>query len=428
MKLSKYILKTEYNKKILLMSLFTKAVVEMDSSYYESLLNGNINSIDFLEDLQELCIITDNDEAVFDKICHAHKCAVSKNDDLNLTIIPTLRCNMKCKYCYQKNINYKYLTMTEHDYMNIYNFLEQNILQFKDLRISWYGGEPTLELNKIIKFNKKLLPLIKKYNINYFQSISTNSLAVDTDLINIFTELGIDLVETTIAGLKQEHDLIRITHSMLPTFSNVISNICKLSNYFRMILTINVSSKNINSLIKILDYLLSLKNINYENIYITFTRIEISKQNKCDELVIPEHTYHEKVLCALNYALDNKIKICDPTCFSSNNIFCDAYKKYSYTIGPNSLLYKCTDTFNEDFAIGNITKDGKIKISLNIKCKNWLNDNKCLECKFLPYCNGGCMAKRNINDSPCPSEIPFLDEYLKIYYRKTLLDSDFEQF
>ena len=65
-----------------------------------------------------------------------------------LTIAPTLACNMDCPYCYEKE---KTGVMSQEILDNIINFTLHNIdlYGYKHLEITWYGGEPLLQLNSI---------------------------------------------------------------------------------------------------------------------------------------------------------------------------------------------------------------------------------------------------------------------------------------
>lgn len=53
--------------------------------------------------------------------------------------------------------------------------------------------------------------------------------------------------------------------------------------------------------------------------------------------------------------------------------------------------------------------------------KNFSDEYKCVNCHFLPYCNGGCTIKRQQKEKPCPSELDSVNKYLKLFVKRESL-------
>ena len=90
---------------------------------------------------------------------------------MNYTLYLTENCNLRCKYCYEKN-----KTTNEMDYNTIKSIIDYEIKQ-NDIhsQINFYGGEPLLKKNliyilmnmaigKVVNFTKALcsLKLVRK--------------------------------------------------------------------------------------------------------------------------------------------------------------------------------------------------------------------------------------------------------------------------
>lgn len=86
----------------------------------------------------------------------------SQNDYMNLIIAPTMNCNFRCSYCFEKkfrNTKMMDLSLTQ----KIIDFAKER--KVKHLKIDWYGGEPLLCLDLlnilIMKPMKRDLMLVK---------------------------------------------------------------------------------------------------------------------------------------------------------------------------------------------------------------------------------------------------------------------------
>lgn len=347
---------------------------------------------------------------------------MSNYASLELTILPTINCNLNCKYCYQKNLDYDNKRCSIEDLDNVIKYISNNLSGVNNLSISWSGGEPTLELDNIEYSVNKLKDILKNTNINFEQTLCTNLYNIDREDWDKIMNIGINVIETTLAGNSKHHNILRSSDKNDNVHENVISNI----NYgleldiFNILLNINVSTLNVHTLNDIIDFLDKTIN-NKKRLFIVFHNVESYKNNVCDNLVVSNDIYHKNVIQSVNYALDKNFNICDSTCFSSNYIYCGGYKDNSFIIGPGSMIYKCTNSLTEDNArakLNNLGKLNQIKHIKNVEIDEILTN--CKECSYIPYCNGGCIEKYLRNKTYCPDEINYLSEYLAIYYRKLL--------
>lgn len=71
-----------------------------------------------------------------------------RSNTLGLTIEPTLACNFACPYCYEHTRN----EFMDDDTKNaIYSQVEMAAKRNENVDIAWYGGEPTLAKDIIVK-------------------------------------------------------------------------------------------------------------------------------------------------------------------------------------------------------------------------------------------------------------------------------------
>lgn len=105
-----------------------------------------------------------------------------ENDNLEIRIVLSEKCNLNCKYCFLKTKSEKVL-----DYSKLYDFIKS--LNFKYLILTFSGGEPLLLIDKIIEICEKIKPnyvniltngtLIKKE----YKNLKKLSLLFETQLI-----------------------------------------------------------------------------------------------------------------------------------------------------------------------------------------------------------------------------------------------------
>ena len=110
-----------------------------------------------------------------------------------------------------------------------------------------------------------------------------------------------------------------------------------------------------------------------------------------------------------NYTIDNT-----PISLPFKGGQCFACHQGSFIIDPYGDLYKCTLTIKDKNAsVGNV-KEG---VKLNKKYLSWINPElptKCTNCKFLPFCQGGCKGGYlGYIDYMCNRIVPEINQVLE---------------
>ena len=76
--------------------------------------------------------------------------------DMALTILPTRGCNFGCIYCYEQDR--PQISMNEQTEEAIVHFVSSN-KNLKRLSVVWYGGEPLLNFDSIVRLTEKFKQL-----------------------------------------------------------------------------------------------------------------------------------------------------------------------------------------------------------------------------------------------------------------------------
>ena len=88
--------------------------------------------------------------------------------EIALTIKPTLSCNMKCRHCFNGD---KINTHERIDKNEVIKFMELACRDYKDVKVTFHGGEPTLAGNE---FYKQMFQVQHELSNQYGASFSNN--------------------------------------------------------------------------------------------------------------------------------------------------------------------------------------------------------------------------------------------------------------
>lgn len=408
-KCSKYNIMTSYKGQYLWFNQISKAVL------LSSTINLNKND-PFLYDQG---FITNSDEKDLEKAENNFIKAICDDSHMNLTIIPTMQCDLRCVYCYETEYHTNSCLLTEDIVLGIANEIKNN-QKLKSIHINWNGGEPTLAINMIYKTSKLIQEICSARGIEYSASISSNLYNTDDNVFQKLLRSGILKIETTLAGTNEIHDKYRRSSANFGTFNRVWNNIINALNYnFFVTICINVTAENIDQIILLLN---QIQNIKHNNLFVTFLAVEnYGYGNDC--IYIAENKQIGIMIKLLNYAINLGLKAEINSNFGCKYIFCSSQHKNSYIIDPNGYLYKCVNYYSVGNSVGHVEKNGFLLYDNN-KVINPYIDEKCKLCEILPYCNGGCNYKRSMGKDPCPLEKDYLDQLLASYVDNYLLTND----
>ena len=147
-----------------------------------------------------------------------------KQNSLSITIVPTLDCNFRCTYCYEKGQRSPYRIQDDVK-TKIYEYVEKKINEIKNLNITWYGGEPLLEKTTIEELSDRFISLCKEKNVIYNAGIVTNGYLIDESTLELFKRAQITHCQITIDGTKEYHDKRRILNDGSGSFDVIMKNL-----------------------------------------------------------------------------------------------------------------------------------------------------------------------------------------------------------
>ncbi len=335
---------------------------------------------------------------------------------IHLLYVPTMNCNMQCKYCYLKENT---VDLEQDD--SYLKTLEYAVNKFKNAKvvpfnISLHGGEVTTlareDFRNIIKYISNYYRDNKEIIIGH--GFRLGAPHIKTNLLNL--EKHIDTIKefnVSISGSLDLpfslHEKYRVTKGNQKTLDKILKNIELLEeipNNKKVSATIfKEHYDKTDEIIKDIKYLdeNTCLNMNDFNFMIGFVDNEnddiLHAMTEDEQVDFYRRMNNEFRGTNLDYGVRNTwFAEFNPT-YCTN---CDNCGEKFFLLERNGDIYSCVrGQKNEEFYYGNIYKDEVETIMNNARRKIFEIHNKigfneeCLNCKYLYLCKTGCPFVKN---------------------------------
>ncbi|MCH5242683.1 MAG: radical SAM protein [Muribaculaceae bacterium] len=319
-----------------------------------------------------------------------YKKAINDSSVFYLTILPSLDCNLRCWYCFEKHIKGSHLTPNVSN--AILTFVRNKLKDenLKELNVELFGGEP------LLYFKSELYPLLKKIreeSIKVGKKVSfffvTNAVCINKENIHLFEELESSF-QISIDGSKERHDKIKyIPDTGEGTYESMIKTLYSLTNRLNNVyinLRINYDDETIP---KMPELITQLNEIDRNKIGIHLERVWQTERKVFD---------NEQLESIISKWLEAGFKVSYMN-MGRRSFSCKASAKNQVVISWDGSVYKCSGRdFTDAHKEGELLCNGSIKWD-NEKLKKRIDivtfdNDMCKECKFLPLCWGPCCQKQ----------------------------------
>lgn len=422
-RLSKYVIKVELDEGMALYNTLNGALLFFNETEYIDEINKmyNSNNISFcrpelLKKLYDIYMIIDRNMNEVDLANLIFLNRYKENRTLKVLIYVTNDCNFNCVYCPQSHSK---TYMKEETMESICTSIEELIKsgQYTSLSVSWFGGEPLLNIRVIEKGMTRFLEFSQKYRIDVWGGITTNGYLLTQENIDILFSLKVMEFQITLDGLEADHNKNRVLKSGCGTWQTIWNNLIHMEHRheeFCVYLRMNTNLENISGVIELSD----LVKATLDN------RFHI----KIQPIVNMGNTNPNAKYCS---ALESQILQLDLYQYMSEKNLED--KTIEYVIEPFGLMCNCSDpnyfVIKENGTIckcelnveatnnvfGEI-KDNNFRIDLS-KMTSYLvpsTSKECIECNLYPMCFGLTCPYKRKEGRACDLRQSFLiEEYIK---------------
>lgn len=323
-----------------------------------------------------------------------------------LKLIPTLRCNLNCSYCFSNNKSSEFDMSVETAKSAIDFFLKHfNTFENCDYIVDLSGaGEPLLRLDFLLEINKYVKEIEKEKKIHIYCQLVTNGMLLTPEISKLIQEAGI------IFGVSLDGDKKDSKNRKGLDYSIVEKNIdaVKYKDFFGLAATYDGVNNDIVSIFK------TLNQFEPSVIGIKPVRLPSSCNNSINEENIEKILYSYKNFADYLYAELNKDDFSVWNRFINGEDYFARFLKIM--VRKNKVRYRCSAGVNsfavdsggnilicpvfmgiDKYKLGTITEGfNQVKLK-EIKALYADNNEKCRTCWARNACAGECFNVSYIN-------------------------------
>lgn len=304
-------------------------------------------------------------------------------------VLTTTCCNASCPYCYE--IGAKAATMDNTTAKAVADFILNQSNDAKEIEIEWFGGEPLLNTGAIDFICSEILRR-KPSQLTFKSSIITNGSLITEEMVSkMVDDWKVYKVQITLDGCAEEYERVK---GLGPgSFEKVIKNIGLVSSKgIKTNIRLNFDKANLGEMKRLIEYLAGMPFKDQIRVYAAPINHGCAGNLSGLESDTKE-MYGVLHACGFMTQLQLLPRTMKTPCSAS-------FSGY-YMINANGLLFKCDRKLVEENSVGNVF-DQTINFA---KCScEWENlplPDRCLECKLLPLCWGGCTYERKNGQGQC---------------------------
>lgn len=338
---------------------------------------------------QGLLVPSDHDETYY--VRYLIDSAKFDYGAMEIALLTTMACNFRCRYCTELGFhNDVWLDETVVDSLVGYF---TRIFQAKHphrLRLVYYGGEPLLNVEGIRICSAALTELTQRFGCQFEQYVITNGFLLDSYTVQSLNESGIRDYQITLDGPEAIHDERRPLHSGQPTWRTIMDNIVRFvegNDEGTVSIRINVDAHNASTVPQLLDILVSNGVARSDRVLVYPAPVvpAFNPEDDWNQFVLKGAAKADVFVALWEEMSKRQIPI---------TVFPDYYPcglrvDWASVIFPNGTLYTCTGFLGDDtYAKGSVFGDETSY--MHVRMVEEEMESACLQCRWVPFCGGGC--------------------------------------
>jgi uncharacterized protein len=344
-----------------------------------------------------------------EQFSHAQIASVISPKLQQLIILPTEKCNFRCSYCYEDFLIGK---MKEPVIAGIERFMERRVPELTELALSWFGGEPLMAKNVVLRIASHASRLCKENGVRLQGGMTTNAYILDYALFEELLSYDQRFFQITFDGWQEGHDVVRKRANGRATFQRIWENVVatrRSSENFHILIRVHLRRDNRATIETLLDHIAEtlggdprysldfehLRNLGGEGgrsvveplTFAELKEVEAELRSRYDAAVARSQG---KVVDALPPRVDQAVSATPigevrNAVSGSTPYICYAAKPNSLLVRADGRIGKCTVALSDDRnTIGRINEDGTLTLDNNL-LRPWIRglgelDEKVLAC------------------------------------------------
>lgn len=371
----------------------TDAVSAIDNQLADLIESGQLDYLeqkhqDFFAFLKREGFIVEDNVDECDDIIKAWK-KEELSPTLSIFINPTMDCNLRCWYCYEKHVPKSMMQQSVVDSILKLATHEIAARNIQLLSLSFFGGEPLLGVDTvIIPLLKAINDLGKKNGVIVQVSLVTNGVLLTEKNVARLQSLstGNQLTcQVTLDGNEFFHNKTKCFSNGVGTYAQILQNVKRtLKLGVHITLRFNTTAENLPSYADVLDDLGDIPTEERSRLHIDFQHVWQDNGEDTMKYLDRQEKLRERFVDK-GFTV-NELKHID-------NSRCYADRKNHYTINYNGDVFKCTAReFSSNNREGVLTTEGEVIWNTKNEKREELKygNESCHRCNIFPICHGGC--------------------------------------
>lgn len=386
----------EDERVVFLYNSYSGALCKLEKEVHNFVLNNVLDDNDkckYFDELLKQGFIKPVDLNEYNKILLTERITIlsNPNKSLSYVIAPTLACNLNCDYCFERGYrNGK--VMSDELLIDIADYILKRINpDIKEIHIGWFGGEPLIAVDKILKFSEYLIPKLEEMQIKYHSSMISNGVLLTCNIAEVLAKkCALKRVQITVDGTKGIYCTRK--HATEKQFDELLENIKSALKYLKISIRLNCDYDNYDDLKTVTKQLIEKCGCN-QNLNIYLAKL-VDYAGCGGEQFFSQNAFDSKRIEFDKYVCGLQGKNYEPPIHKYRKAFCGLLKLNNEVIGPEGEIYKCEHHVGQaDKVVGNI----KYGLNYNDFLMKFIENkpqSQCKDCKIFPICLGGCPAQK----------------------------------
>lgn len=342
---------------------------------------------------------------------------------LSLTIAPTVRCNFGCTYCFEKHPK---RDLGARDSASLVKFVESRLAANTYLHVTWFGGEPLLNLAGLERDHDALHAVATARGCAFSHAIITNGSLLTPSAVAFLERTRISYVQVTLDGPPMAHDQRRMRAGGGGTFERIADNLAAAAGRIPITVRVNVDRRNCAELPALLDELERRGLRDGVQVYLGHVAAYTDVCEGTDGTTLSREAFAklelEFEIHAFRRGFRGSVGLPSPR-FGA---MCVADNPNGYVVSPSGAVFDCwNETADDPSTARHTLVDGVLVPNPAATRRDWTQydpfaHRQCQTCEVQPLCRGGCgWEAAKLPEAGPGSCSPLrwnLDERLRLYH------------
>ncbi len=313
---------------------------------------------------------------------------------LQVTLMPTLQCNLACSYCFQKeHPAFTKMSPAIEDATVAWLLRKVDERRLRRLHVHYFGGEPTTRKDYCLRTAAALSASMSARGGVFTWEMTTNGVQLDVGFARQMEGFGPGTFKVTLDGDKETHDRMRVYRDGRGSFDAIFGNVAALARAgCKVYVSGHFFPDQAASFESLLDRL-ERTGIARLLAGVQFRPMVDTQQRGSGTCTGCSERQETQTLVQLNKSIERRQMT--PVVSKGSTLEgllgpCELHWKNNYTIDPEGRVYKCPAVAGlTGLEVADVVSPSPEKPAPLLELRPW---EKCGDCPYLPVCVGGCLG------------------------------------